>query len=231
MSSPSLQFALLFFLLLASLGSGCSSAPTQLGGKNQQPVNFSGDWEMNYAQSDNIQARLNTLVRELRKQAERRGSPGGEVSGPGITIGGGNAGASVIGLAQMADLVTQSSLLNIKQDEEGIQVKREGNFALDCQFVGDSAYRVDSPLGSERCGWVGHQLAFTLYLPEGLSIRHLLTLSPDRQQMNIASTVVSDQVSIPFTLNRVYSRFDPANQGYHCKMTVTRGRVCTTESR
>lgn len=232
MMYPVLQRLSTAWLLLGVLlASACSSQQPSLRSASGQPVDFSGHWELNYGQSDNIQARLNALVRELRKQSERRGA-GGEVGGASISVGGGgaNSGASVIGLAQMADMITQSQLLTIDQDEEGIQVKREGNFALDCQFVGESAYRVDSPLGRELCGWDGHQLVFTLLLPEGLSIRHRLTLSPDGQSMNIASTVVSDRVSQPFTLSRVYRRFDPAAAGYHCKMTLTRGRVCTTEA-
>ncbi|MBN7798654.1 hypothetical protein [Parahaliea mediterranea] len=232
MIAPLLQRLLTACLLAAMLLAGaCANPQAPLRGDNGQPADFSGHWELNYGQSDNIQARLNALMRELRRQNERRGA-GGEVGGALISVGGGgaNSGASVFGLAQMADLITRSPQLIIDQDEEGIQVKREGNFALDCQFVGDSAYRVDSPLGRELCGWDGHQLVFTLLLPEGLSIRHRLTLSPDARSMNIASTVVSDQVSQPFTLNRVYSRFDPAAAGYHCKMTLTRGRVCTTEA-
>lgn len=209
----------------------CSQQQAPLRAQSKQPVNFSGHWELDYAQSDNLQARLNALVRELRKQNERRGASGEIGGGPALVVGGvGNSGDSIIGLARMADLITQSALLTVSQDAEGIKVKREGNFALDCQFTGDTAYRVDSPLGRELCGWDGHQMVFTLLLPEGLSIRHRLTLSPDRQHMNIASTVISDRVSEPFTLNRVYNRFDPATTGYHCKMTLTRGRVCTTES-
>lgn len=211
----------------------CSSPTRPIQSKSAQPVDFGGDWELNYAQSDNIQTELNGLVRELRKRAQRRGPQGEIIAGPAISIGGSgfDQGVSVIGLAQMADWITQSSLLAIVQDEEGIEVKREGNFALDCQFVGDNAYRVDSPLGREICGWDGHQLLFTLQLPDGLSIRHRLTLSPDRQHLNVATTVVSDQVSQPFTLDRVYNRFDPGSAGYRCEMTLTRGRVCTTEAR
>ncbi|MFV0276414.1 MAG: hypothetical protein ACK5HY_04415 [Parahaliea sp.] len=218
-------------LLLAVLLSACSSQGQlpKLSGESRQPVDFSGSWERNYGQSDDIQARLNALVRELRRQAERRSGPG-EAGGSGISIGGGNSGASVIGLARMADMITQSTLLTIAQDEEGIQVEREGDFALDCQFAGPEAYRKDSPLGRELCGWDGHQLVFTLLLPGGLSIRHRLTLSADRQYLNVATTVVSDQVSYPFTLNRVYDRFVPGSTGYRCEMTVTRGRVCTTEA-
>ncbi|MBA6412025.1 hypothetical protein H2508_02740 [Parahaliea sp. F7430] len=225
------QCLFLLLLLLALAVSGCTETPMRLSAQSQQAINFSGDWELNYAQSDQLQARLNSTFRELRKKAERSRPPVSDRAGPQINLATSSHDAdSLIALARMADLITQSPLLHIKQDEQGILVKREANFALDCQFVGEQAYRLDSALGRERCGWLGHQLAFTLLLPEGLSIRHLLTLSSDRQQLNIATTLVSDQVSMPFTLNRVYQRFDPGSRGYHCKMTLTKGRVCSTES-
>lgn len=227
-TKPSVTAALLALVLTLC---ACAGSEPRLSGSARQPVDFSGHWEMNYAQSDNIQVRLNALVRELRKQSERRGATRSEIGGPAIAIGGGYSGASVIGLAQMADMITQSAVVIIDQDDEGIEVKREGNFALDCQFAGPDAYRVDSPLGRELCGWDGHQLVFTLLLPDGLSIRHRLTRSQDGQQLNIATTVVSDQVAYPFTLNRVFTRFEPGAAGYRCEMTVTRGRVCTTEAK
>ncbi len=89
---------------------------------------------------------------------------------------------------------------------------------------------METPLGSEVCGWDVHQLVFRILLPEGLSIQHRMTLAEDGERINIATTVVSDQVSYPFTLNRVYNRFEPAEAGYTCTQTFSRGRVCTTES-
>ncbi len=47
-------------------------------------MDFSGSWEMDYSQSDNIQTKLDSMVRELRRQAERRSQ-------------GGNQGAIMVG--------------------------------------------------------------------------------------------------------------------------------------
>jgi hypothetical protein len=218
----------LALLLALSLLGGCAQRGAALSPQARQPVDFSGHWELDYGQSDNIQARLNTLVRELHKRSERQAALKGDLAGPAFVVGGQGA-APVIALAQMAELVSRAPLLDVAQDEQGILVKREGDFALDCRFLGARAHWEESMLGRELCGWDGHQLVFTLLLPEGLSIRHRLTLSPDGQQMNVASTVASDQVVYPFTLNRVYQRFDPAATGFHCEQTLTRGRVCTTE--
>ena len=231
------RFALLTLLTLWALcTAGCGSTPQPRHVPNQPPteVNFSGFWELDYSQSDNIQAKLDSLVRDLRKQSAQRVSAAGGYQQPtaGVIIGGPggtNSGTSIIGLAQMADLVTQSQLLEIEQDTHDIKVKREEDYALTCEFFPGQYHTVDTPLGKEICGWDGHQLIFKTILPEGLTIQQVLTMGADRRRLNIATTVISDRVTSPFTVNRVYNRYQPTDSGYSCKMTISRGRVCTTE--
>lgn len=216
-------------LLLACSGLGQREGQVQAAKR----VDFSGSWELDYSQSDNIQAKLSSMVRELRRQAERRAQAGGYQQGGAVLSAGGsgsNSGESIIGLARMAELITSSNLLEIEQDVHRIKVKREENFALRCDFPAAGYNTVETPLGTESCGWNSHQMVFRIMLPEGLSIQHVMTLGPEGQRLNIATTVVSDRVSYPFTLNRVFNRFVPGAIGFSCKMTLTRGRVCTTES-
>lgn len=230
--SFNLRAILVTLCCLCLVACGQSQTRRPSADNNIAVADFSGSWELDYAQSDNIQARLNTMVRELREQMQRRSQGGSNQRyGPTMTVGGtANSGASIIGLAQMADLITQSQLLEINQDEHAIKVKREGNFALSCEFYRGEFHTVETQLGKEVCGWNGHQMVFRILLPEGLSIQHVLSVGEARQRLNIATTVVSDQVSTPFTLNRVYNRYEPQNNGFTCKMTISRGRVCTTES-
>ncbi|MEH6589772.1 MAG: hypothetical protein V7746_05940 [Halioglobus sp.] len=197
-------------------------------------VDFGGNWELDYSRSDNIQARLDSMVRELRQRMERAqsGNMNTRNSG-GASYGGGgayNSGPSVIGLARMADLVTQSQLLEIEQGTFDIKVKREENFALTCEFYGKGMQSEQTPFGNELCGWNAHQFVFEVALPEGLSIRHVFTMGPTGKRLNIATTVVSDRVSYPFTLNRVYNRYEAGSNGISCELTLTRGKVCTTEA-
>ena len=229
-----IQLPALFILTL--ILSGCAgdkprtAQPIPIGDVDM--VDFAGNWELDYSKSENIQAELNSMVRELRRQAERRAQRGGnERAGSSIAVGNNNTGATVIGLAQMADLVTQAQLLEIAQSENNIRVKREENFSLTCEFFEGKQQVVENSLGTETCGWVGHQLIFRILLPEGLSIQHVLTRSPEGDQMSIATTVVSDRVSRPFTLNRVYRKFEPGESGFTCAVTLTKGRVCTTETK
>ncbi|MCB1846814.1 MAG: hypothetical protein KDI04_05365 [Halieaceae bacterium] len=232
-----IRFALLtLFSLWALCTAGCGSTPQPRHVPNQPPteVNFSGFWELDYSQSDNIQAKLDSLVRDLRKQSAQRAGAAGVYQQPtaGVIIGGPggtNSGTSIIGLAQMADLVTQSQLLEIEQDTHDIKVKREEDYALTCEFFAGQYHTLETPLGKEICGWDGHQLIFKTILPEGLTIQQVLTMGADRRRLNIATTVISDRVTSPFTVNRVYNRYQPTDSGYSCKMTISRGRVCTTE--
>jgi len=228
-------------LILAALlcFAGCGGSPSKsqpvVISHSDHAVDFSGFWELDYRQSDNIQVNLNSLVRDVQKTNRQRAQAAGVYvqGGGGMLIGGPgntNSGASVLGLAQMADLVTQSQLLEITQDDYRIKVKREEDFALTCQFFIGQYHTVETPLGKEICGWDRHQLIFKMLLPEGLTIQHIMSLGPDGQWLNIATTVISDRVTSPFTVNRVYARYEPQDNGYRCKMTISRGRVCTTES-
>jgi len=225
-------------LLVCLLLCGCGSPPAKrpgMQGDNSKAVNFSGSWELDYSQSDNTQQKLDSVVGELNREAERR-AQGNMQQGPiggGMVMGGpgANSGTSILGLARMADLITQSPLLEIVQNENKILVKREEDFALSCEFYPGQYRKVETPFGIETCGWDAHQLVFKLLLPDGLSIQHVMTIGAAGQKLNIATTVVSDQVSFPFTLNRVYNRFEPGETGFKCQETLTRGRVCTTGSR
>ena len=55
-----------------------------------------------------------------------------------------------------------------------------------------------------------------------------MTLAPDGQSLHIATTVANG--SQPFTLNRVYYRFDPLPPDYSCEYTLSKGNVCSRSS-
>ena len=215
-------------LLTAFLLSGCGSAQEPVPRtKTAAAVDFTGAWEVDYSESENVRDSLDVLMRELQRQVARQNR--NMQQGPGTLSVGATSGASLYALARMAEIVTEPQLLNVTQDETEITIKREGSFALHCEFHPGKLDTVESPLGREVCGWDGHQLLFNIFLPDGLSIYHRLTLDPQGERLQIATTLRSPQVSWPFTIDRVYRRYDPNSTGIRCKQTLSKGKVCTTE--
>jgi hypothetical protein len=212
--------------------SACSSGPETPAGRGSgaPTVDFSGAWEVDYSKSETVYDNYEAMMRELRRQLERRQAMnqgrGGISSGVPIAA----AGDDMYALARLAELVTDIQLMDIDQEAQAITIKREGSFALYCEFSGNALYTQRNPMGSELCGWDGHQLVFQIFLPEGISIFHRFTLGPRAERVNVSTTVRSDRVSYPFTLDRVFNRYDPNSSGIRCRQTLTRGRVCTTEA-
>lgn len=220
---------LLSLLLLAA----CAGGDAGLSARPHAGVILAGDWSLDYGRSDNIQQRLSVLLRELREQAERRARANVDGRGPVLAANVGtfsDTGESIIALARMTDRVSGSPLLNIEQDSQRLRIHREGDFTLRCDAASGTASTRRSPLGDERCGWDGHQYVHSIALPDGLFIQHRFTLGPDGDWLHVATSLASRQVSAPFTVSRVYQRFDPESAGYHCEQTLTRGKVCTTSA-
>lgn len=216
-------------LPLAMLLLACAGEPERVTPqRSADPVDMSGNWELDYARSDNLQARFNAMMRELRERVARSSAERGR-GGPTIAVG--SSQESLLGLAQMAELVTQSQLLEIEQSRIAIRVEREGNFTLTCDHGPNAPRLTDYGVGRESCFWDGTQLVFQIRLPDGLDIVHRLSVSAARDTLAIVTSLYSAGVSAPFTVRRIYRRYEPGQSVYRCTETLTRGRVCTTEAR
>ena len=218
-------------LLLACTGCGSQSGPEAPVFAPSKPRDFTGHWEVDYSRSDNIQTQLNGVVRQIQRDIAQRAR--NAERGQTMVVGGGesNTGRDIIALAEMAELITAPELLEIFQDAREVRVRREGSFALVCDLTQPPPVVTNSPLGQEICGWDGHQLYFQIRLPEGLFIEHRLTRALTTERLVIQTAVHSPEVSQPFVLNKVFSRYDPNSGGFHCRQTLSRGKVCTTEPR
>lgn len=214
--------AYLLPLFACLLSVACSTEPVQPE-YAPKPVDMSGNWELDYGSSDNLQARFNGLVRNLNRQQARTSN--GERGSVGVSSA---SRESILGLAQMAELVTQTQLMEIDQDRVSIEIEREDTFTLSCDYAQGMIQREDYGVGAERCFWDGSQLVFEIRLPEGLDIVHRFSASRDGESLAVDTTLYSSRVSTPFALRRIYRRFDPLRSPYRCTETLTRGRVCTT---
>lgn len=225
MNRPQLKLATL--LCACALLLACAGEPPTRDAPAGRAVDFSGSWEMDYGQSETVVQRYQEVMNKLQREAQQRARQGGNQPAIGVYAVG--SGADLYALARMAEIITETQLLEISQEESEITVKREGNFALHCEFYPGQLHRVETPLGNEICGWDGHQLVFRIALPEGLGIQHRLTLDSRGERLQIATTVTSSQSPYPFTVDKVYRRYDPTAEGITCRQTLSRGRVCTTE--
>ncbi len=80
--------------------------------------------------------------------------------------------------------------------------------------------------------WLGWpSVVFDISLPDGLSIRHRISRSALADFLVVQTAVYSPVVREPFTVRKVFNRYDPAKAGYRCTQTLSKGLVCTTEAR
>ncbi|MFK8029053.1 MAG: hypothetical protein AB8G18_02345 [Gammaproteobacteria bacterium] len=216
-------------LVLAAFLAACASKPppapiSPVKQNPIMPVNYGGSWERNYSRGGDMQENITRLARQLN-----RNSPGGSSANgrrnAGFTSSSPSLGP-IISMARLAETITRSDTLVIEHDIEKITVDRQEDFALTCEFGNSTAQYFESTLGKEICGWDGQKMAFHVALPDGLTITHRLTLSPNGKELHVATTLTSAVSSIPYTLNRFYHRFEPIKSAYECKQTLSRKKVC-----
>ena len=212
--------------LVTTFGYGCASeTPIELPVVG--PVAELGDhWEVDYARSDTVQTQINASFREVQREIRRRQEAVERGASPqGMPLGDLD---TLIALAKMAELVTDSDLLEIEQDPHILRVERANNFALSCDL--DEVQVVHSLLGAERCWWDGQQWHFSVRLPDGLSIEHRFSVSEDSRSLAQRTVLAAPGVNRDLEVVRIYSRYDPSTRGFRCTETLSRGRVCTTEN-
>lgn len=189
------------------------------------PADFSGSWERDYSRGNEITGALQDayyrLSRTLPDQQRYRSGPG-PVPLPQREM------AAVYALAQLAELITRFGVVTIVQNENEIRIDREDDFALLCAFYDGGARAATSVYGSEICGWDGEQLVSRIDFPDGLQITQRFTISADRKQLRVVTTVASDTARVPVTVSRFYSRFDRPAPDFNCVETLSMKRVCST---
>lgn len=186
-----------------------------------QVPDLAGSWELDYELSEHPNDKLRFLY-DVTFSHYQRTLNRSEVN-PALISAVNRDLSGVVDLGRLTELITRSTVLTIDQQPDDIVVKRQGDFALSCEF--DDA-ESSSPLGKESCGWSGEDLVFHVELPDGLSVNHRLVLSANGRRLNVATTVTSDKVSQPFTINRVYMPFEPGDGMFQCEYTLARKKTC-----
>lgn len=218
-----------FLLVIAGLLVGCQSQQGEIKARKAMRADFSGNWEMDYSLNDSVEAKLDAYFYRMRRSVSRQADGRQFESGRAAPINPGTA-QTVLAMAQFVEKISRVQVMDIEQTYTDIRVDREGTFSLNCHFPTQGLEQTNNPFATEVCGWDGHQLVFQLRLPEGLLVQQRFSLSSGGDQINVATTMISDRAPEPFTLNRSYSRFDKRNRGFTCEQTVQKGKVCTLSS-
>ena len=224
---PSYRTPAILAVLYALLASGCTTPePSRITEDVEfQVVDMSGNWEKDFQLSDDFETEFNLYLFDIRRQL----NPQTDNLNRGPTASTGAAGTTmetVVGLARFTEEITRMPVLRIDQDRARVQIDREDDFALYCEFFSRQTSVTETPFGTEQCGWNGDQLLFQLNLQDGLRIFYQVTLSPNGRQLNITTTVTSSQVSTPLTISNFYRRYDVPENDIECILTLTRNNVC-----
>jgi hypothetical protein len=217
-----------YLALLAVTLAACSQQPVieapvaQFDG--EMPADFSGSWQRDYLRGDEVDAVLRDLYFELSRRYSDPQLPSAVArQGPSK-----KDVDSLLALARLAELITRPDVLTIVQDAYEIRVDRKDDFSMQCAFFDGVASGIESPYGTEICGWDGEQLVSNLVLPGGLQVTHRFTISADSRQLRVATTLASSTSRVPFTLRRFYTRFERPPPNYNCVETLSMKRVCST---
>lgn len=212
--------------LLLLLGACASNEPAQLPVNTEYDiVDMSGNWEKDYQLSDDFETEFNLYVFDIQRQLNPQSESINRNSSIVLGAAGGSM-ESIVGLARFTEEITRMPLLQIEQDRSRIRIEREDDFALLCEFFNRQSMATETPFGTEQCSWSREQMLFLLTLQNGLRIYYQVTLAPNGQQLNITTTVSSDQVSTPMTISNYYRRYDIPENNIDCILTLTRNNVC-----
>lgn len=193
--------------------------PGSLAGK--LPADFSGYWQRNYARDEDVNGALLVAYRRLERSLPQGGPPGTVASPSSRDFN------ALLALAQLAEKITRPDELAISQTEHEITVQRKDDFTMLCGFYDGAAKATMNPYGREVCGWDGKDLINQLTLPGGLQITHRFTVSTDRKELRVVTTLDSSTSRVPFTINRFYTRYDRLPPDFHCIETLSMKRVCS----
>jgi len=188
---------------------------------------FSGSWEKDFARSDRWEDELDRQLAQMRRNAQRGYSPD---NGPTVTISSGSrirrrSGANIVQLAQLAGYINRQTTLRIEQSATQVRVQRDEDADLLCDVQLNYSETYSDTTGEEVCGWEAQQLVFRTTLPEGVQIMHRFSLSSDRQELNMATTISS--AAATFTQRQYFYAYDAPEDNFNCIQTISRGNACS----
>ena len=195
-------------------------------------MNLSGNWEKDFARSDNWEEELNRRMNIRQENAAAQRAGVGLRGGPSVSLGNVNLNsprrreANLFVLARLSEYINRNSTMEIFQNRKEVRIERRGEAPLVCGMEIGTTQTFSSQHGAEICGWDRQQLVFEIALPDGLYIIHRFSVASDSQTLRMI-TSISSNGSVPFNLVQSYTKYQAPPNEYNCIQTITRGRVCS----
>ncbi len=191
--------------------------------RTDEPRDFSGHWEKNYQLSDDFNNRFSLYIADVQRRYAISQGRGDLQGGPPAGL----STATINGLARFTEELTRMPLLEILQDENSIDIEREDDFTLHCNYLDRLYSTTSNAFGTDLCGWDQERLIFRMTLAGGLNISHQFSLNADASMLNVTTQVSSGSVAVPLVISNYYQRFIPPEVDYNCLLTLTRNTVCS----
>jgi len=219
----------LFFataLLTGLAVTGCVNEPVidddMLRVEGPLPADFSGSWERDWTRGNDVDGAFTIAYQQLaRTTPDRQLDPDTGRSMPSQ-----RDVNELVAAARLVEMITRPDLLTISQTEHEIRIERKDDYSLQCNFYNGMSKPLESGYGTEICGWDGDNLVSNLVLADKLQVTYRFTVSADRKQMRVMTTVKSPSARVPVTITHFYSRFDRLPPDYNCIETLSMKRVC-----
>ena len=220
------RHSLAALLLLCLAFTGCMRKPVinddMLRVDGPLPADFSGSWERDWARGNDVNGAFTIAYQQLaRTTPDRQFDPNTGVSMPSQ-----KDVNDLVAIARLAEMITRPDLLTISQTDNEIRIERKDDYSLQCSFYNGASKPLESGFGTELCGWDGENLVSNLVLPDNTQVTYRFTVSEDRKQLRVMTTVTSKTARVPVTITQFYSRFDRLPPDYNCIETLSMKRVC-----
>ncbi len=190
-------------------------------------MDLSGNWEVDYRLTENAQEKLLYLYEiataQIRQQQNRQDTRENLGSRAVVQRSIDDLG-DLIKLGSLADSMNRSDVLRIEQGQDYVLIKREEDFALNCE-LGTTAPELVA--GQEWCGFdQSGKLIFVSRLPKGLDIVHEFVLSENTERLSATTTVRTPALRNPYSITRIYMPFEQGGSMYDCEFTLAKKKTC-----
>ena len=183
-------------------------------------VDFSGTWEMDFARSEDTRQQLLLLYDRLQERValQRDSRSRYEVL---------QMQENLVGLFNLAEEMTRSTAINIDQSRGYVEVRRNEDFALVCDFsTTETSRRMIGP-GVEYCGFdETGQLVFVVRLREGLTVTNRFVMAHDRSRISMVTSLDHSKLPYPVSLRRMFMPYEQGESAWKCGFTLAKKTTC-----